>query len=482
MSFRLKIIALAMGLFLLGASAAQAAVEIQWWHAMGGALGEKVNDIAAKFNSSQSQYKVKPVYKGNYTETMTNAIAAFRAKKQPHIVQVFEVGTASMMAAEGAVYPVHKLMADVGEPFDQKRYLAAVVGYYTTPEGKMLSMPFNSSTPVLYYNKDAFKKAGLDPDKPPKTWPELAEYSKKIIAAYKGEAQKRAALMDKLETARAQLNKSGLKDAAKKLDEAISAAKRGIVTGGFTTGWQSWVQIENFSAWHNVAIGSKSNGFEGLNTEFKFNSPLHVKHIQQMGDWQKQGIFKYGGRRSNGNPLFVNGEVAMLMNSSASRAGIKRGAKFDFGMSYLPYWPDIKKSPQNSIIGGATLWVLAGHPKKEYKAVAKFLSFLSKPEIQADWHQFTGYVPITYEAYELTKSQGYYKKNPGADVAIKQLNFHKPTQHSKGLRFGNFVQIRDIINEELETVWAGKKTAQKALDTAVDRGNKLLRKFEKANK
>jgi sn-glycerol 3-phosphate transport system substrate-binding protein len=234
-------VALIMGLAVVFMSAfsAQAATEIQWWHAMGGKLGEKVEEICKKFNNSQSAYAVKPVYKGNYTETMTSAIAAFRAKKQPHIVQVFEVGTASMMAAKGAIYPVHKLMADMGEPFDQDAYLQAVIGYYTTPDGKMLSMPFNSSTPVLYYNKTAFKKAGLDPNKPPKTWPELAAAAKKCMDA-------------------------------------------GVVKYGFSVGWQSWVLIENFSAWHNVPIGSKANGFAGIDTRFSIDSPLHIKHISTI--------------------------------------------------------------------------------------------------------------------------------------------------------------------------------------------------------
>jgi sn-glycerol 3-phosphate transport system substrate-binding protein len=431
---------LALVMLLASAFTAQAATEVQWWHAMGGKLGQKVEEICKKFNASQSEYVVKPVYKGNYTETMTSAIAAFRAKKQPHIVQVFEVGTASMMAAEGAIYPVYKLMADMGEKFDQSAYLQAVIGYYTTPEGNMLSMPFNSSTPVLYYNKTAFKKAGLDPNKPPKTWPELAEAAQKCIDA-------------------------------------------GASKYGFSVGWQSWVLIENFSAWHNVPIGSKANGFEGIDTRFEINSPLHVKHIQAIAGWQKTGIFKYGGRRSESAPLFINGEAAMYMNSSASRAGILSGVKgnFEVGVSYLPYWPEAKGAPQNSIIGGATLWVLSGHPKQEYKAVAKFLSFLSKPEIQADWHQFTGYVPITNAAFDLTKSQGYYGKNPGADIAIKQLNYKKPTPNSKGLRFGNFVQIRDIFNEEMEAIWAGKKTAKAGLEDMVNRGNALLDKFKKAN-
>ncbi len=433
-----KIIRTAAFLTALVTGVAQAQVEVQWWHAMGGELGEKLNEIAAGFNAKQSDYKVMPVYKGNYTETMTAAIAAFRAKQQPHIVQVFEVGTATMMAAKGAVYPVYQLMKDAGEPFDHSAYLAAVTGYYTDTEGNMLSMPFNSSTPVLYYNKAAFSKAGLDPANPPTTWPALEEAAKKLQAA-------------------------------------------GIACG-FTTGWQSWVQIENFSAWHNIPIGTKSNGFGGLDTELVINNPTHVKHIGQLAEWQKSKIFDYGGRRSDSAPKFYNGECAMYMNSSAAYAGVKKNVTFPFGVAMLPYWPDVSGAPQNSIIGGATLWVLRGHGDNDYKGVARFFSYLSSPAVQADWHQFTGYLPITHAAYDLTRSQGFYDANPGTDTAIKQINYKPPTANSKGLRFGNFVQIRDVINDEMEAIWAGKKTAQQGLDDAVARGNDLLRKFEKANR
>jgi sn-glycerol 3-phosphate transport system substrate-binding protein len=413
---------------------ALAATEVTWWHAMGGELGEKVNEIAEGFNASQSDYTVTPVYKGNYTETMTAAIAAFRAGEQPHIVQVFEVGTASMMAAEGAIYPVYELMADAEEPLDPNDYLAAVTGYYTTTDGKMLSMPFNSSTPVLYYNKAAFEAAGLDPETPPKTWAEVEDYARKLQAA-------------------------------------------GTVCG-FTTGWQSWVQIENFSAWHNAPIGTKENGFAGVDTEFTFNSDLHVRHIGNMAEWQKSKIFDYGGRRSDSAPKFYSGECAMYMNSSASRAGVLANVDFPVGVGMLPYYDDVEGAPQNSIIGGATLWVLQGGEPEEYKGVARFFSYLSSAEVQADWHQFTGYLPITTAAYDLTKEQGFYDENPGAEVAIKQMTLNPPTPNSKGLRFGNFVQIRDIINDELEAIWAGDKTAQEGLDAAVERGNALLRKFE----
>ena len=435
-----RISALAVSAAMLTlSSGAYAATEIQWWHAMGGKLGEKVNSIAEGFNKSQTAYKVVPVYKGNYTETMTGAIAAFRAKKAPHIVQVFEVGTASMMAAKGAIYPVYQLMADNKLAFDPKNYLSAVTGYYADSKGNMLSMPFNSSTPVMYYNKDLFKKAGLDPNTPPKTWPEMEAAAKKLQAA-------------------------GVKC-------------------GFTTGWQSWVQLENFSAWHNVPFATKSNGFDGFDTKFSFNSPLHVKHITQLAEWQKSKIFDYGGRRSDSAPKFYTQECAMYMNSSAAYSGIKANAKdFSFGVGMLPYWPAVNGAPQNSIIGGATLWVLKGRPAAEYKGVGEFLNYLSSADVQAGWHQATGYLPVTYAAYELTKKQGFYAKNPGTDVSINQMTGKAPTANSRGLRFGNFVQIRDVINEELEGVWAGKKSPQQALDSAVSRGNEMLRKFEAANK
>jgi sn-glycerol 3-phosphate transport system substrate-binding protein len=422
------------------APAAQAATEIQWWHAMDGALGEWVSDIAAGFNKSQTEYKVNAVYKGNYTETMTGAIAAFRAKQPPHIVQVFEVGTATMMAAKGAIKPVYELMAEAGERFDPNAYLPAVTGYYTTADGKMLSMPFNSSTPILYYNKDAFKNAGLDPAKPPRTWPEMGEYGKKLQAA-------------------------GL-------------------PCGFSTQWQQWVLLENYSAWHNVPFATKQNGFGGMDAELAFNSPLHVRLIQQLADWQKTKTFDYGGRRGDANPKFATAQCGMFLASSASYAGFVKATKdkFEFGISMLPYWPDVAGAPQNSIIGGATLWVLSGHAPAEYKGVAKFFTYLSSPEVQAASHQRTGYLPITLASYELTKKQGFYDKNPGTDTSILQMNHKPPTPNSKGLRLGNLVQIRDVIDEELEAVWAGKKPAKDALDSAVKRGNDLLRQFERTHR
>jgi len=421
-----------------GAGGAQAATEIQWWHSMTGALNDRVVDIATKFNASQSEYKLVPVFKGQYDESMTAAVAAFRSGKAPHILQVFEVGTATMMAARKAIKPVYEVMAQAGEKFDPKSYMPAVASYYSDTQGRMLSMPFNSSTPVFFYNKDAFKKAGLDPNKPPKTWDEVQAATLKV------------------------------KDAG--------------MACGFTTGWQSWVQLETMSAWHNQEFATNQNGFGGLNTKLVFNNYVMLRHIAKLNSWVKSGLFTYAGRKNEPEAKFYGGDCAMLTSSSAAYANIKKNSKFEFGVAQLPYYEDVRGAPQNSIIGGASLWVMAGHKPAEYKGVAKFFTFLSSPEIQADWHQKTGYVPITKAAYELTKKQGFYDANPGTDVAIQQLLLKNPTNDSKGIRLGNFVQIRSIIDEELEEVWAQKKGPKQALDEAVARGNAELRKFERANK
>ncbi|MGN7869712.1 sn-glycerol-3-phosphate ABC transporter substrate-binding protein UgpB [Paracoccus sp. 22332] len=422
-------------------SAAQAQTEIQWWHAMGGELGAKLEEITKGFNDSQDEYRIVPSYKGTYPETMTAAIAAFRAQQQPAIVQVFEVGTGTMMAAKGAIVPVHQLMADNDVAFDPAAYLPAVVGYYSDTDGNMLSLPFNSSTPILYYNKDVFEKAGLDRNTPPKTWAEFEEFSKKI-------------------------------------------KESGAANCGLSSRWVSWIQTENFSAWHNQPIGTLENGFGGLAARLSYNGPVQVKHWENLKRWADEGLYKYGGPVAGDNaaPLFYSQECAIYMESSGGRAGIVANAKdFEVGYGMLPYYDDVEGAPQNSIIGGASLWVLSGRPDEEYAGVAKFFEYLSSPEVQADWHQFTGYLPITQAAYDLSKEQGFYEQNPGTEISIKQITLNPPTENSKGLRFGNYVQIRGIIDEEFEQLLSGSKDAQGALDSVVERGNALLAEFEAQN-
>jgi sn-glycerol 3-phosphate transport system substrate-binding protein len=432
------IAALSLGT-VLSVSALAAPVEIQWWHAMTAANGERVNEIVEQFNASQSDYKIVATFKSNdYTELMNQTIAAYRGGNAPHITQVFEVGTATMMSAKGAVKPVFELMAEAGEKFDPKSYLPAITGYYSTADGKMLSMPFNSSTAILYYNKDAFAKAGLDPEKAPKTWPEVFDAAKKVRA-------------------------SGH-------------------PCGLTAGWVTWTQLEQFSAWHNIPFGTKANGFSGFDTEFKFNNPLVVKHFETLNELQKDNVFKYGGRTTQPQGLFTSGECAIIMTSSGYLGEAQKNAKFNFGTGMLPYYPEVAGAPQNSIIGGATLWVMGGKKAEEYKGVAKFFSFLSNLDVQIVNHQKTGYLPVTIAAYEETKKSGFYEKNPGRETPILQLQNKAPTENSMGVRFGNLPKIRDLIMDEVEAAFAGKITVKQALDNAVASGNEELRRFERTAK
>jgi sn-glycerol 3-phosphate transport system substrate-binding protein len=430
--------ALAITGTLLAPAAAMAQTEIHFWHAFTGRLGELVKGQVADFNASQSDYVVVESHKGNYSETLNAGIASFRAGEQPHILMVFEVGTATMMAAGGAIKPVYEVMAESGAKFDPDAYIGAVKGYYTTTEGEMLSLPFNSSTPVLWVNRDAMSAAGVDPDTDMSTWEQV--------------------------------------------DDVLGKLKAGGEDCPLVTAWQSWIHLENFSAYHNVPFASKDNGFAGLDTELMLNGKPQVAHLSKMAEWAKDGKFIYTGRRNEGGANFRSGECALFTESSAGYAGISAEAKFDFEVRPLPYWKALANAPQNTIIGGASLWVMSGHDGAEYKGAGEFLSFLSSSDVQAAWHQNTGYLPITAEAGEATRASGFYDKNPGTDIAVIQMTANQPTANSKGLRLGSFDQIRGIIDEELEAIWSGDKSAQQAMDSAKKRGDALLRRFESANR
>ena len=426
--------AVAAATLAFAASPALAVTEIQWWHAMTGGNNDVVVKLANDFNASQSDYKVIPTYKGGYADVMNAGIAAFRAGNAPHIMQVFEVGTATMMAATGAVKPVYKLMQETGEKFDPKAYLPAVSGYYSTAKGDMLSFPFNSSSTVMWVNLDALKKANIA--EIPKTWPEVFEDAKKLKAA-------------------------------------------GYDKCGFSNAWVTWVNLEQLSAWHNVPLSSKANGLDGFDTVLEFNGPLQIKHLQTLIELQKDKTYDYSGRTNTGEGRFTSGECPIFMTSSAFYGNVKSQAKFNYAAAPMPYYPDVKGAPQNSIIGGASLWVMGGKTADEYKGVAKFLTFLSDADRQVAFHKATGYVPITVAAYEKAKASGYYKEQPYMETPLIELTNKEPTENSRGLRLGNMVQLRDIWAEEIEQALAGKKTAKQALDAAVERGNVVLRQFEK---
>lgn len=429
-----------------GAAFAQTArLPILWWHAMTGVNAAEIDRLAKAFNESQAEAEVQPVYKGGYADTLTAAIAAWRADQAPHLVQIFEVGTGSMLAAGPATKQVWKLAEETGVALDPAAYIPGVRGYYSLPDGRMASMPFNSSTSLMWFNKDAFAAAGLDPDKAPATWPE-------VIAACEA------------------------------IKSKIGSPAMGTVKVPMTTSWMIWVQLEQFGAIHDLPFATKSNGFEGLDAELKFNGPGQVKHWDRLLRMAKDGLYEYGGRDTVPDALFHGGASAIGFGSSAARGQIAANAKFKWGAALLPVDPEITQSPINSIIGGASLWTMTTKQRTaaEYTAVARFLKFLGDPGQDARFHQTTGYVPVTFGGYETSKADGYYEKQPGADLPILQLARGTVTANSRGLRLGRLSEIRNILYEETEKALQGQQSAQAALDGAAQRGNKVLRDFQKS--
>jgi len=419
------------------AEAKAKATEIEFWHAMGGARGAEIEALVARFNDAHKDVRVVAAYKGPYDVVERALFAAYRAKRTPHLVQIFEVGTADMIAARDLVKPMWRVMAGAGLPLDDDAFVPAVAAYFSDSKGRLLALPFNTSTPVLYFNKDAFRKARLDPEHAPKTWYEMP----KTLGA--------------------------LRDAGTKCM--------------LTTTWPSWVLLENMGAWHNQPFATEDNGLGGTDARLNFNTRLMVRWVSMLASWYKSGYFTWSGRRDEAEARFAAGECALLTASSSSYAELRRAARFDFGVAQLPYYDDFSEAPQNTLIGGAGLWAINGKSRAEYKAMAKFVAYLAQPEVQAQWHQTTGYVPITKAAYALTEKNGFYVSNPGHQVAVRQLLLRNPTRESKGIRLGHFLQIRSIIDEELEAVWADRKPPLDALNAAVARGNTLLEDFERAN-
>jgi sn-glycerol 3-phosphate transport system substrate-binding protein len=419
-------------LLLCAAGLGHAAQDIRLWHGMSGALGAELDRLVANYNASQKDYRVLSFFQGPYDEVMADDIELRKGtQRSPHIVQVSDAGTADMMRS-GSARALWQLMQESGRPLEAK-YLPPVSAYVSDAEGRLLALPFTGATPVLYYNRDAFRKARLDPAKAPQTWDEMPDTLAALV-----ESGQRCAL---------------------------------------TTAWQSWVLIENMSAWHNQRFATEGNGMAavtgGSGARLAFNTRLMVRWISTLASWQKSGYFTYLGRKDEAEARFAAGECAMLTSSSAAYAELRKRARFDLGVAQLPYYDDFDDAPQNTLVGGSALWALADKPAAGFRGVASFFAYLARPEVQAEWHQRTGDVPLTSTAYELTRKQGFYRRHPAHEIAVRQL-LAKPTEDSSGIRLGGLRHIRGIIDEELEAVWRGGKTPLDALNAAVQRGNALL--------
>lgn len=413
------------------ATAAPAVTELQLWHSMEGAPAVALQRLTTQFNASQQGYRVIPVFQGHYQDTFAAGMTAARAGKAPHMLQVYEVGAADMMATRNIFKPLYQLAAETRIPVDRENYFPPAAAFYSDATGRLLALPFNSSTPVMYYNRDAFREAGLDPDKPPRTWPELQPV---LIA----------------------------------LQAAGSDCP-------YTTSWQAWVHLENVSAWHNQPFASGNNGFAAGLVELNFNSHLMIRHISLLSAWSKSSLFIPAGRSNEGETRFAMGDCAILTGSSGASSSILDAAKFKVGMAPLPHYDDFNNAPYNTLIGGAALWAMAGKTALEYTGIARFMAFAASPVAAAEWHRGTGYIPVTRGAYTALQATGYYKEHPEAQIAATQLRGIKPGSFARGVRLRNYEKIRAVLDQELDAVWNGSKTPKTALDDAVERGNALLK-------
>jgi len=418
----------------LAASAAHAETEITWWHAMGGALGETVNQIAADFNASQDEYTITPVFKGTYEETLTAGIAAFRAGEQPNILQVFDAGAATVIGAKGATVPVQDLLTDNGVAFDITDYISGVRYFYADADDKMIGMPFNSSSPIMYYNVEALEKAGVTP---PKTWEEFQSVTAPALKA-----------------------------------------------AGYTALSQShlpWIFTENFMSRHDLPFATNNNGYGGTDgTEILVNNDAIKAHFTAVTEWQKEGYFEWFGTGWGDNQTpFEEGKVAIWLGSSGSFGGLsKKDLPFTFSATFLPYWEGVTTEPKQTFIGGASLFAMAGHDAAENAATAAFFEFLTKAETQYFWHKETGYVPITEAAYEMAKADGHYDRAPAAEVGIQQLSL-PAGDNTKGYRMGFYVQIRDVMNREYGRILTGETSVEDAFANIEKEANGLLERFAK---
>ncbi len=399
------------------------ATDIRLWHSMNGARGAEFERLVARFNAAQKQYRVVATYKGAFDEAVVEAVTARGSKnfasRAPHLVQASELGAAFLLEHKDASRPLWQVEAEAGVAIGAEPALGAREELVDAA-GRLLALPLGRSTPVLYYNRDAFRSAALDPAKPPATWHDMVATLARLV-------------------------ESGS-------DCALTLA------------WPASLLLENMAAWHNQAFATD---------RLLFNGRLAVRWVSTLVSWQKAGYFTYAARPEEAEARFADGECALLAASSANYAELKSRARFELGVAQFPYYDDFDDAPLNTVSAGAALWVMAGRPRADYGGVARFLAFFARPEVQAEWHQKTGLVPLTATAYEITRQQGFYAAHPGHEVAVRQLLL-KGTPNWKSLRLAQSPRVRSIIDEELELAWQGRKTPVDALNAAVARGNAFL--------
>ena len=394
-------------------------VEIVFWHSLAGDLGSEIQVITDGFNKSQTKYVIKPIYKGEYSESLTSYAAAFRAHQPPSMVQVFEVGTATMLSPKGIIKPVHELMTEQKLALPESDFLPTVRSYYSE-HGQLMAMPLNISIPVMFYNKDALAKAGYPPSAFPKTWAEL--------------------------------------------DRMAAKLKQSGYSCVYTTAYPAWMLIESFAAIHGLPMANPTG------TKAIYNHKTLVEHLSRL---QRSNYFQYGGRSDDATVLFTSGRCPLFTQSSGAYHSLSSLVPFKVGMAAIPLDTQVSMKRYNNVIGGAAIWVTSGQTPDIYEGIAQFLVYLSQPSVQKQWHDRTGYLPLGVEGIYASLASASH--HPSLMLA-KQDAFNAS---SKVVPLGAQHQIRIVNDEALEEIFAGIKDAQHAMDDAVAAANNLLLRFER---
>jgi sn-glycerol 3-phosphate transport system substrate-binding protein len=388
------------------------AEEVYLWHALDGPLKESFEKIVDDFNPSQGDIKVIPLKQANYKVLVEETLLAFENKKHPHIVQVYEVAAPTFIANEALYRPITGI--------DPSRFMDVARRFYSRDDGQLAALPWNASTGILFYNKEAFQKAGLDPESPPKTWEEF---------------------------------------------EAVALALKKVGIIGYTTAWPSAYHLEHVASLHNIPIATEENGFGGKGAQLKLSHPLLIKHWSKVAEWHSKGYFSYRGSFSDEPEKFFTDEKCGILLQGANRLPLLlRKASFPIGLGPIPYWKSEVETPYTLNTGGGALFVMSGFSEELYAKIQPFLKYLSSPEVQTRWHQETGYLPISKAAYEKSLHEGFYENHPAHRIAAEEVLCRPIGKYSFGVRLENYIELREQIVSQFEKLLRGELTPQQALE------------------
>jgi len=403
-------------------------IELQVWHTLNPQQSAEFESLVQRFNAQQHGFTVKVTAKPSVEALIEDGTAAVRARRAPHLVELPDNRSPEFIARQGAILPMYQLLAKYPIK-DLRWFLPQITGGMSDAKGRLLALPWMADIPIYLYNRDLYRRAGLDPDAPPRTWRDMQAH---LLA----------------------LLQSG-------------------VNCPYATSWQTWVHVENLAAMHNTAYATRNNGLDGPNgAKLLANDLLHVRHLALMMSWVRSHLFPVRSDRDEADASFASGECAVLTSGGSALSLVQGKASFSYGVAPLPYYEEEAQRPSTPFVGGSAFWALGGHSTAEQKALATFIAYLATPVVAAEWHQKTGFLPLTEAAYRASEVS-FYKSLPGAEAVVRAMA-NPPAKFTRGFRLNNYDRVSAIIDSELNAVWNGIKPPKQGLDDAVARSSAVM--------